>query len=280
MQPPAEPFAAVEEGLLNAGLACTIIPRHTFDTTLFAGVSMLADCTGQDPRLSVLDTINDLEFVKKAWPASRTKSSTQPNPQPADVQRRQAPPTTLPKRQSPLNDTGLFELSTLPTHADTGIPALHAQNITGAGVRIAVIDSGFDLAAPGLSQTHITYNFNYAHSASNFSSNETCIPFLHGTHVLGIIAADSPEQRFGIVGVAPGATMELHGLEACDGSDSGSLDDLMAAIVAASGRGVDLIMVGYGIPLAFQEGRVLFSAEVCVMLRLGLTHRQSRWRAW
>ncbi|KAF6803672.1 subtilisin-like serine protease pr1c [Colletotrichum sojae] len=243
--PPAEPFAAVEQGLHNAGLACTLSPRHTFSTSLFAGISLLADCTGQNPSASILETLTNLDFVEKAWPASR-------NAKPAPAQPvHNGPASPLLKRQS-RNDT-LFELDTLPTHIDTGVSNLHAQNVTGAGVRIAVIDSGFDLAAPGLSLTRVGYNYNYAEAAENFSSNATCEPWLHGTHVLGIIAADSPERRFGIVGVAPDATMELHALEACDGSDSGSLDTLMAAIVAAGARGVDMIMIGYSIPLAFQD---------------------------
>ncbi|KAF6819482.1 subtilisin-like serine protease pr1c [Colletotrichum plurivorum] len=252
--PPAEPLAAVEQGLLDAGLACTVSPRHTFDTPLFTGVSMLADCTTtKTPHTSVLDAMNSLAFVKKAWPALRDIKPAPPivpGHQPADTLHHGAA-SPLPKRQS-RNDT-LFELDTMPTHVDTGVTKVHAQNVTGAVVRIAVIDSGFDLAAPGLSLTRVAYNYNYAESAENFSSNETCVPWLHGTHVLGIIAADSPERRFGIVGVAPEATVELHGLEACDGSDSGSLDTLMAAIVAADRRGVDMIMIGYAIPLAFED---------------------------
>lgn len=71
---------------------------------------------------------------------------------------------------------------------------------------------------------------------------------------MGIIAAKSEERKFGVVGVAPNATVELYGLDPCEGAAPGGLDDLMAAIESASSKGVDLIMIGYGIGLAFEEG--------------------------
>ncbi|KAF5517516.1 Thermophilic serine proteinase [Colletotrichum aenigma] len=135
---------------------------------------------------------------------------------------------------------------------DTGVGKLHAEGIVGSGVRIAVIDTGFDLKAPGLAETRVAYSYNSAEDAFDFEG-DNCLDFLHGTHVLGIIAADSDERRFGVVGVAPNATIDLHGLDSCDGTRSGSLDDLMAAVISADERGVDMMMIGFNIKLAFLE---------------------------
>ncbi len=86
-----------------------------------------------------------------------------------------------------------------------GIPAAHALS-TGAGVRVAVIDTGVDTTHPDLR----------AHSAiaRNFVDTDE-VQFrgdAHGTAVAGVIAA-IPNNRIGIAGIAP--DVQLLSFKAC-----------------------------------------------------------------
>ena len=84
------------------------------------------------------------------------------------------------------------------------IDVVHRQ-ATGAGIRIAIIDSGVDARHPDLAG-QVTEQIDLTGSALNFEED------IHGTAVAGIIAARS-ENGLGIEGVAPGA--RLLALRAC-----------------------------------------------------------------
>ncbi|KAF3800909.1 hypothetical protein GCG54_00010182, partial [Colletotrichum gloeosporioides] len=255
---PTDPILALEQGLAGRGLSCNLAPRHMFTTSLFSGVSFTTDCVHDVPtsKASILSALRALNIVQNAWPATWDTMKARPQrPAGSPSKGSSQQPLRTFKRRSSDNGTALLishDHNVLTTHKDTGVDKLHAEGIVGTGVRIAVIDTGFDLKAPGLAKTRVAYNYNSAENAFDFEG-DNCLDFLHGTHVLGIIAADSEERRFGIVGVAPNATVDLHGLDSCDGSRPGSLDDLMAAIISADERGVDMMMIGFNIKLAFQE---------------------------
>ncbi|TDZ16298.1 Minor extracellular protease vpr [Colletotrichum orbiculare MAFF 240422] len=254
---PESPFDDIRKSLADSGLSCDIVPRHAFSNQYFPGVSLRADCE-DDPDgnpASVLLALQSLDFVSKAWPAARDENRLQKQQRRGVVSSGATIHARAPvlERRSLSNETGqLFSTNVLPTHKDTGVDRLHAEGTVGSGIRIAIIDTGFDLRSPGLSKTRVAWNYNSAEAAFDFVG-DNCLEFLHGTHALGIIAAESDERPFGVVGVAPNATMELHGLDACDGSKYGQLDDLMAAIISAKDRGVDMIMIGLNMRLAFQE---------------------------
>lgn len=80
---------------------------------------------------------------------------------------------------------------------------LHAMS-TGAGVRVAVIDSGVDARHPDLAG-QIAMN-------ENFADDHPLVAESHGTAVAGVIAARA-DNRQGIAGVAPRA--RLMALRAC-----------------------------------------------------------------
>ncbi|KAF4920922.1 Minor extracellular protease vpr [Colletotrichum viniferum] len=256
--PPTDPILALKQGLAGRGLSCNVAPRHMFTTSLFLGVSFTTDCVHNvtTSEASVLSALRVLDIVQDAWPAAwdTTKARNQRPAGSLSKDSSQQPLRTF-KRQSLDNGTipvASGDHEVLTTHKDTGVDKLHAEGIVGSGVRIAVIDTGFDLKAPGLAKTRVAYNYNSAEDAFNFEG-ANCLDFLHGTHVLGIIAVDSDERRFGMVGVAPNATVDLHGLDSCNGTRPGNLDDLMAAVVSAAERAVDVMMIGFNIKLAFQE---------------------------
>lgn len=121
------------------------------------------------------------------------------------------------------------------------VPEAHAAGFTGAGVRVAVLDSGIDSFHPDL-----TPNLNTALSTS-FVPGEAFDnpPGSHGTHVAGTIAAS--QNGFGVVGVAPQA--ELVAVKVLSGiSGDGSFGGIIQGIVYAANIDADVINMSLGIP--------------------------------
>ncbi len=107
----------------------------------------------------------------------------------------------------------------------------------GAGVKVAVIDTGIDCTHPDL-QCDFSAGTNIVDpSATPMDDNE------HGTHVAGTIAG---RGTGGPLGVAPKAT--LIPVKVLDGSGSGSLSDIVAGINWAADAGVDVINMSLGGP--------------------------------
>ncbi len=108
----------------------------------------------------------------------------------------------------------------------------HASGNKGAGVKIAVIDTGIDY-------THEDLDGNYAGGYDFvFDDND---PFddntiSHGTHVAGIIAAE--ENGIGVIGVAPEA--ELYAIKVLDGAGFGLASWVIAALEWAVDNGMDI----------------------------------------
>ncbi|KAJ5008752.1 Minor extracellular protease vpr [Colletotrichum sp. SAR 10_99] len=145
-----------------------------FTTSLFLGAFFTTDCVHNIPtsEASVLSALRALDIVQNAWPAAwdTTKARTQRSAGSLSKDSSQQPLRTF-KRQSLDNGTipvasGDHEVFT--THKDTGVDKLHVEGIVGSGVRIAVIDTGFDLKAPGLAKTRVAYNYNSAEDAFDF----------------------------------------------------------------------------------------------------------------
>ena len=95
---------------------------------------------------------------------------------------------------------------------DMQIEAVH-RRATGAGIRIAIIDTGVDFKHPDLTG-QVAEQVDLTGSALNFEDD------IHGTAVAGIIAALS-ENGLGIEGVAPDA--RLLALRACWPEQSGEI---------------------------------------------------------
>lgn len=138
-----------------------------------------------------------------------------------------------------------------PPHVQIGIDKLHEEGFRGKGIKIAVLDTGFDYKqapfgykiGPG---EKITYGFDWTADLSS-GKERPQDPFVdcshHGTHVLGLLAADQTE--FGVLGAAPEATFELHRVFDCD--DHVDEDVLFKALTAAWQRGADVINCSWGL---------------------------------
>jgi lantibiotic leader peptide-processing serine protease len=122
------------------------------------------------------------------------------------------------------------------------IAAVDAWNAgeRGAGARVAVLDTGYDLTHPDL-----VPNINLDLSADMTGEGLQYTlpdPFSHGTHVAGTIAA--AENDFGVIGVAPEAELVL--VKVLSDEGSGTFEDVIAGIVHAGNVGADVINMSLG----------------------------------
>ncbi|MBI2858811.1 MAG: S8 family peptidase [Chloroflexi bacterium] len=104
----------------------------------------------------------------------------------------------------------------------TGIDRINAENLanTGAGVKVAVIDTGIDYTHPDLSAVYVS-GIDYANDDNDPKDDNG-----HGTHVAGTVAAQN--NSIGVVGVAPGVA--LYAVKVLDKNGSGWLSDVIAGI--------------------------------------------------
>ncbi len=116
-----------------------------------------------------------------------------------------------------------------------GAKTAHENNITGNGIKIAILDTG-------INYYHEDLDANYR-GGHNFIANgrESDDPFddsynQHGTNIAGIIAAES--NGVGVIGVAPEAS--IYAVKVLDGGTFGSLSDIIAGIQWAVDNHMDI----------------------------------------
>jgi len=92
--------------------------------------------------------------------------------------------------------------------AQIGVPALHDSGYTGAGVRICVLDEGFNYYKqhPALRSATIPRPRDFVEGDWNPTDTLESFGYSHGTLVLSVMAGNLPGQY---VGAAPGATFLL-----------------------------------------------------------------------
>jgi serine protease len=134
-----------------------------------------------------------------------------------------------------------------------GLDQVHAEQAwaktTGAGVVVAVVDSGVDLTHPDLKANLVPGATFVACGPNPCGNGDWKGPDgvgqandAHGSHVSGIIAAVT-NNGIGVAGVAPDAKiMPIKALE--DGS--GSFEDIAAGIRYAADHGADVINMSLG----------------------------------
>ena len=158
---------------------------------------------GNDP--SVLSIVPDRAVF--ALQQANGKGGTKGKP-PKDEDPPEDPPADPPPTVQEL-PSGVKRVGANP---DLGGP-------TGAGVGVAIVDTGIDFAHADLGSVVKVYD---AFGGTCQDDNG------HGTHVAGIVAAQ--DNDIDVVGVAPGAT--LYCVKALDASGSGSDSTIMAGLNA------------------------------------------------
>ena len=106
----------------------------------------------------------------------------------------------------------------------------------GAGVDVAIVDTGIDLDHPDLAANLGTSVSIVGYTASADDDNG------HGTHVAGTVAA--VDNTIGVVGVAPGAT--VHAVKVLDRRGSGYWTDVAAGIDWCAENGIEIVNMSLG----------------------------------
>jgi subtilisin len=117
---------------------------------------------------------------------------------------------------------------------DAGV--IHGNGNKGTGVKIAVIDSGIDYTHPDLDAKYAG-GYDFVNNDSNPMDDHG-----HGTHVVGIIAAQ--DNDVGVVGVSP--EVKLYALKVLNSQGNGSWSDAIAALEWAVENGIQITNNSYG----------------------------------
>jgi subtilisin len=153
--------------------------------------------------------------------------------------------------------------------AHIGAAVAHARGITGAGVKVAVLDTGVDYTHPELSPRYQGgYNF----------MDDTADPLddaydSHGTQVAGIIAASLDGN--GMVGVAPGVS--LYAVKVLDGGGFGDLSAILAGIDWAIAHHMDVVNMSFGTTMESQalEDACNAASSAGIVLVAGTGYRRT-----
>lgn len=167
-------------------------------------------------------------------------------------------PTTPTTPTTSLPDVAYFGGSNEWNLNSINAPESWAQGYKGAGVVVAVVDTGVDINHPdlmsqlwvnadeiagnGIDDDHNGYvddtsGWDFANGDNNPDDQNG-----HGTHVAGSIAAD--DNGFGATGVAPDA--KIMPVRVLDSSGSGTAAAVAAGIRYAANNGADIINLSLG----------------------------------
>ncbi|KAG0151507.1 hypothetical protein CROQUDRAFT_71604 [Cronartium quercuum f. sp. fusiforme G11] len=148
-------------------------------------------------------------------------------------------------------------------HLQVGVSRLHDKGFLCEGIRIAVIDTGCDCSHPvlgaGFGPGH-KIDKGYDFVGDNYTGSNTPVPdpnpctrcALHGTHTMGVLAANN--NHMGFSGVCPKAQMSAYRVFGCQ---EGTSDDLVvAALLRAYKEGADVISLSVGTPNGWSKGSV------------------------
>ncbi|KAL7908333.1 peptidase S8/S53 domain-containing protein [Trichoderma velutinum] len=233
---PKERFAKTAPGAKSYRL------RQQFNSSdLFYGVSVSFN-THVD-----LGTLRQSTGVKNAW-----KVAIVPRPEP--YQLRGAP--EISKGSSLPNLRGSAKVN--QPLAMSNVQKLHDKGIKGKGVQVAIIDSGVDYRHPalggGFGRGHkIALGYDFVgddYDGDNTPAPDpdplaTCVDGGHGTHTAGIVGMEDPNNLgFGLVGVAPEATIAAYRVFGCEGSTS--TDIMISAMLKAAKDGADVVSISIG----------------------------------
>lgn len=120
--------------------------------------------------------------------------------------------------------------------AHIGAGEAHSAGYLGAGIKVAVVDTGIDHTHPDLAA-------NYRGGWDFVNDDDDPVDDNgHGTHVAGMIAA--VRDGAGVVGVAPQA--ELYAVKVLDASGSGYISDIIAGLDWAVAHGMQVTNNSYG----------------------------------
>jgi subtilisin family serine protease len=177
-------------------------------------------------------------------PTPTPTSAPTPTPTPTPTVTPTPTPTSAPT-PTPTPTTGPTPTPTLTPTPGTqpipwGVARINADDAwvisTGAGIKVAVLDTGIDRDHPDL-DANLTDCLNFIQSWKTCEDDNG-----HGTHVSGIIAGEN--NSFGVVGVAPNA--KIYSLKVLDSRGSGYLSDVIEGLDWAVANKMQVVNMSLG----------------------------------
>ncbi|OHE99276.1 peptidase [Colletotrichum orchidophilum] len=232
---------------LYQDLAFNVERRLDFNYRLFKGASFRIVNTTHDAAADIAKQIEARPDVKGIWPVRTVRM---PTPEPVSTGRNATADghhfiSSLKRRR---NGTDNFT-----PHVMTQVDKLRAEGFTGKGIRLGIVDSGVDYTHPALGGCFgegclVSYGWDL--TGDNYFPPESPLPdpdpyddcVGHGTHVAGIIAAQTNEMGF--TGAAPDVTLGMYRAWGCNGLSTN--DILLDGFNRAFEDGSDIISCSAG----------------------------------
>ncbi len=155
---------------------------------------------------------------------------------------------TTENLSEPTNDLAVIQTNVDAVYNGWGVPAR-----TGAGVKIAIADSGLDLTHPDIPTPAEAYDMTDGTGPSTWGTNVANTKSAHGTHVTGIAVGSGELSGGQYKGVAPGATLYFYKI----GNDTNALaseTDEIEAVNRALAVGCDIFSMSYGGSDTYMDG--------------------------
>ncbi|KAM3425921.1 hypothetical protein NHJ13734_009805 [Beauveria thailandica] len=240
--------------------------RRKFNSKIFYGISVqLANATGVTSA-----EIRNIKGVKDIWPVNLMSST-------ADDMPGEQPEKQQSGHQQAHWSSGLASraagqgLESPWHHVLTQVDKLHADGLSGNGIKIALVDTGVDYTHPALGgcfgeHCRVVTGDNLAKDGKKGDPMD-CTG--HGTAVAGILAGY--DKKGGFVGVAPNATLAAYRVLNCN--SLGEEDDIVAGWLKAFEDGAHIIASSTGFqgsswahsPAAAVASRIAASGVPCIV---------------
>lgn len=117
-----------------------------------------------------------------------------------------------------------------------GAPVVHAAGNKGAGIKVAIIDTGIDYTHPDLAANY-KGGYDFVNNDADPMDDHS-----HGTHCAGTVAA--VDNSIGVIGVAPQAS--LYGVKVLNRYGQGWEDEIVAGIEWAADNGMHVASMSFG----------------------------------
>lgn len=273
--------AAFRQAAAKAGIKFK--ERRAFDA-LFNGVSIEITPAQRAKlsRLGVVKAMYPVELVQSPKPVTAAAAK-------AMTSKLAAAAAAVPNMNSALAMTGADRAQT-------------ELGLTGAGIKVGIIDTGIDIDHPALGgngtpggntfpTARVAYGYDLvgdAYNADPASPSYNPVPSPdanpddcngHGTHVAGIVGASSPD----ITGVAPGVTFGAYRVFGCAGSSDS--DIILEAMERALADGMNVVNQSLGAAFQWpqyptaQAANRLVKAGVVMVASIGNSGASGVWSA-
>lgn len=155
------------------------------------------------------------------------------------------------------------------TNDATGVPSAWNAGFNGAGVGVAVIDSGINDSHPDLhnpdGSSRVVYHQDFTGTPTTNANGAQYDLYGHGTHVAGIIGGNGSLSGGQYAGVAPGVSfIDLRALDANGaGTDSMVIAAIQQAIALQNTYNIRVInlSLGRGIPVSYTQDPLCQAVE-------------------